>query len=72
MNKKSEDLEKAKRLAESPAGQQLLQALQQSNAQAFSRAGTALENGNYADAQKALQQLMQDPAVSALLKKLGD
>ena len=74
MDKKSEDLsvEKAKKLAGSAAGQQLLQALRQSNAQAFSQAGAALQSGNYADAQKALQQLVQDPAVSELLKKLED
>lgn len=74
MQKKSQDLspEKAKALAKSPAGQQLIRTLRNTDPEAISRAAAELEAGNYSGAQAALRDLMQNPAIRSLLKQMEE
>ena len=72
MQKKSQDfsLEKAQALAESPAGQQLLSILQQSDTQKIQQAMEQLNAGNLSQAGKILQQLLSSDEAKRLLKEL--
>lgn len=73
MQKNSENfsMQDALRLAETPAGQQLLALLQQTDSSALQLALEQAEAGNYANAQKALTDLMKNKEVRSLLKQLG-
>lgn len=73
MQKNSENfsMQDALRLAETPAGQQLLALLQQTDSSALQLALEQAEAGNYANVQKALTDLMKNKEVRSLLKQLG-
>ena len=73
MQKNSENfsIEDAKRLANSPAGQQLLAYLQQKDAGALNRAMTLAAKGDQTQLKQALATMMNSPEVQALMKQLG-
>lgn len=72
MEKKSQEfsMKEALRLAQSPAGQQLQQLLQQADQESLNSALSKAQQGNYEDAAKQLRALMSSPKAQALLKEL--
>jgi len=72
MEKKSQEfsMKEALRMAQSPAGQQLAQLLQQADQSALNDAIAKAKQGNYQDAAQQLQALMSTPQAQALLKEL--
>ena len=73
MEKKSKDfsIEDAKRLANSPAGQQLLQLLQQQDSGQLQRAMELASGGNSKEAGNALQSLLASQDAQKLIQQLG-
>ena len=73
MQKNSQDfsMQEALRLAKSPAGQQLLAMLQNSDSDRLQQAASQAAAGDFAQASKTLSSLMASPDVQALLKQLG-
>lgn len=65
------DYTKLLQIANSPAGQQLISMLQNSDADALQQAVRSASAGNYTTAMESLSGLLQDPKVTALLKQLG-
>lgn len=59
------------RLAQSPAGQQLLALLQQNGGQQLQQAVDLASTGDYSQAKQALSALMASPEVQKLLKQMG-
>ena len=68
---KNFSMEEAMRLANSPAGKQLISMLQQQNQAELQKAMANAASGNYDAARSALSSLLDDPAVKALLKQMG-
>ena len=64
-------MEDALRMAQSPAGQQLLKLLQQSNGPQLNQAMEKAAAGDYAAAKMLLSNLMQDPQARQLLDRMG-
>ncbi len=64
-------MEQAMKLAASPAGRQLIQALQQQGGSDFQSAVSSAASGDYTQAKKALSGLMEDPTIRELLQELG-
>ena len=64
-------MQEAMKLAQSPAGQQLLALLRDSDKAQLQTAADQAAAGNYEDVQKALAPLLRSPEVQALLKQLG-
>lgn len=58
------------RMAASPAGQQLIALLRRQGGSDFQKAMTNAASGNYADAKRAIESLMNDPQAQKLLKQL--
>ena len=73
MEKKSQDfsIEDAKRLADSPAGQQLLQLLQQRDNGQLQQAMELASGGNYREAGNVLQALLASTEAQKLIQQLG-
>lgn len=73
MQKKSENFstEDAKRLAASPAGQELLSLLKKADGSQLQAAAQQAAAGNMEDAKKSLAPLLNSPQIQALLKQLG-
>lgn len=65
-------IQDAMRLASTPAGQQLIQILQQQNNADMESAMASAAAGDYTQAKKALSSLLSDPTTQALLKQLGE
>lgn len=61
----------AQRLAKSPAGQQLLSTLQQTDPDAMQKAMQQLSSGDYSQLSQTLAPLLQSEEVKKLLKQLG-
>ena len=61
----------ALRLAQTPAGRQLIAMIQQQNSSAFRQAMSSAVSGDYRQAQELLTPLLQNPDIQALLKQLG-
>lgn len=61
----------AMRLANTPAGQQLIKLLQQQGGENLQSAMTKAANGNFEDAKNAISSLMNAPEIQALLRQLG-
>ena len=59
------------RLAQSPAGKQLMALLQQKNPDDLQKAMRKASSGDYAGAQSQLAGLMDSPEARELLKQLG-
>ena len=64
------DLQQLLRLAQSPAGKQLLQYLQQQNGSALKAAADLASSGNYEAAKNKLSGIMCTPEAQQLLKQL--
>lgn len=58
------------KLAQSPAGQQLLAMLQNSNQDALENAAKQASTGNMEEAKNTLSSLLSSPEVQALLKQM--
>ena len=73
MEKKTENfsMQEALRLAKSPAGQQLLTTLQQTNGDTLQQAMTQAGAGDYENLRKTLASLMENEEVKALINRLG-
>lgn len=73
MEKKFEDfdMQQALRLANSPAGRQLLAALRQIDSSAVEQAAASAAAGDIDSAGKALSGLLEQPQIQALLRQLG-
>lgn len=65
-------IREAMRLAGSPAGKQLIALLQQQNSTQLQQAMSSASAGNYRQAKKILEELMQAPDVKKLLSQLED
>ena len=63
-------MEQVMKLAASPAGRRLIQALQQSGTD-YQSAVSSAASGDYTQAKKALSGLMEDPTIRELLQQLG-
>ena len=73
MEKKSQEfsMDDALRLARSPAAKQLMDTLRTKDPTRLDHAMTQAAAGDYRQAQKDLQSLLEDPAIRELLKQLG-
>jgi len=74
MQKKSEDfsVQEAMRLANTPAGQQLLAMLRQENSDQMAKIMDMAKAGDMTGAGNALKTMLTDRQVQALLKKMED
>ena len=64
-------MEQAMAFASSPAGQQLLRILQQSNDSELSKARSLASSGDMDGARLALTSLLKDPQIQKLMKEFG-
>ena len=64
-------MEDMQKLAQSPAGQQLLTLLQSSNDPAIAQAVSQAEAGNYDQVKQSLTALLQNVDIRNLLRQLG-
>ena len=73
MQKNSEDfsMQEALRLAQSPAGQQLLAMLRQADTGQIQQAMDQANAGDLKSARKTLNNLLADPEIRKMLGKLG-
>ena len=73
MQKKSQDfsMEDIRKLANSPAGQQLFAMLQQNDPAKLQQVVTQATGGNYAQAGEVLRTMLSSPEAKKLLKDLG-
>ena len=71
MEHNQEAIREAMRMANSPAGQQLLQILQQQNGAGLQNAMESAASGNYDAAKKVLSQLLKDPQARKLMEQMG-
>lgn len=70
-NRNDKAIEEAMRIAKSPAGQQLLQLLQQTGGDQLRQAMAKAAAGDYAQAKDAISQLLENPEAKKLLSQLG-
>ncbi|MBQ6831073.1 MAG: hypothetical protein IJO28_00410 [Oscillospiraceae bacterium] len=66
----NKSIQQAKKLAESPVGQQLLSALKASAGQEFDAAQKQVQNGDFEQAKIALSKLLNTPQIQKLLKEM--
>ena len=71
MMQNNDAIQQAMKLANSPAGQQLLQMLRANGGDGLNRAMQMASSGNYEEAKKLLNQKLQDPQTKALLNQIG-
>jgi len=71
MQNNEQDIQKAMRLAQSPAGQQLLNMLQKNNADIMNQVMKTVAKGDYTQAQQILSALLADPEAQKLLNQMG-
>lgn len=73
MEKKSQDFSyaQAQRLANTPAGKQLMQLLQQQDSAQLQKAMDLASSGNYKEASQMLQTLLASPEAKKLMQQLG-
>ena len=64
-------MQDALRLANSPAGKELLSILQSQNSENLQKAKSQAEKGEYDAVQKTLSGLLQDPKVRKLLEEMN-
>jgi len=69
---RNSDFSQLRKLAQSPAGQQLLRMLQQSGGENLQKAMAAAAKGDYTDAKQQLSSLLANPEAQRLLKQLED
>ena len=66
------DMTELFRLAQTPAGRQLIAMLQKSGGTRLNEAITKAAAGDYAQAKETLSDLLSSPEAQVLLKELGD
>lgn len=66
------DMYQLMRLARSPAGQQLMEALKRSGGADVEKAAAAASSGNLDQAKQALSGLLQSPDIQKLLRTLEE
>ena len=73
MQKNSQDfsMQEALRLANSPAGQQLLAMLRSTDSDRLEKAAAEVSAGNYTDAGKTIRQLLSSPEIRKFLDDMG-
>ena len=73
MQKKNQDfsMEEVMRLAQSPAGQQLLAMLQQADTAKLQQAMTQAKTGDFSQASQTLSGILSSPEAQRLMKELG-
>jgi len=73
MDKKLEDFSSKDimRLAESPAGRQLIAMLRQQNSATLQQAVSQAQTGDYTQAAQTLSALLSSPQAQKLIKELG-
>lgn len=71
MQPNQDAIREAMRMAQSPAGQQLLQMLRSTGGQELDQAMTKAISGDYQTAKKLLDSLMKDPRAMELMKQMG-
>lgn len=71
MQSRDNSFQEAMRMAQSPAGQQLIQMLQQSGGNDVQQAMAKAAAGDFSQAKQLLTTLMQDPQARELLQQLG-
>ena len=73
MQKKSQDFPKEEimRLAQSPAGQQLIALLRQGDSTQLQQAISQAQSGDYTNASQTLSAMLNSPQAQKLLKELG-
>lgn len=64
-------IQEAMKLAQSPAGQQLIQLLQQTGGNDLQAAMEKAAAGDYSQAKQAITSLMNNPEAQKLLKQMG-
>ena len=64
------DIQKMMKLAASPAGRQLMQALRQSAGSDMEKAAALASSGNMEQAKQSLFGILSDPAIQELLRQL--
>ncbi len=65
-------MQDALRLANSPAGQQLLDRLRQADPEAFKKAQDQISTGNYSQIAKTLAPLLASEDIKKMMQKLGE
>lgn len=71
MPNNQEYIREAMKMANSPAGQQLLRLLQQSSGQSLQQAMNSAASGDYESAKRTLNALLNDPQARKLLQQMG-
>lgn len=71
MGEYDQAMQEALRLAQSPAGQQLLALLQQKGGSGLQQAVERAAAGDYTQAKQALSALLNDPEAKKILEQLG-
>ena len=71
MMQNNDAIQEAMRLANSPAGKQLLQMLQSGGGEDMNRAMALVSSGDYEGAKALLNQMLRDPKAKALLNQMG-
>ena len=64
------DMQQLKKLAHSPAGQQLMEVLKHSGSTEVEKAAGYASSGNLEEAKKALSGLLETPEIQKLLRQL--
>lgn len=64
-------IQEAMRIASTPQGQQLIEALKKNSGNDLENALRKAQTGDYTEARKAITSLMDTPEIKALLKQLG-
>lgn len=64
-------IHEAMRLAKTPAGQQLLNILQQNSSEELRRAMEKAASGDMSQAKQAVSAMLKDPQVQKLLEQMG-
>jgi len=70
-NSNNFSMQEALRLANSPAGQQLLSLLRQSDPEALQKVMQQASSGNYSQAQEILAPLLASEEVKKLIQQMG-
>ena len=71
MENREQAIQEAMRIAQSQSGKQLLNRLKQNNSDALNQAMQYASTGNYAMAQKLIQDVLDDPETRQLIQNIG-
>ncbi len=67
----SSPMQEAMRLAQTPAGQQLLSSLKQADSRKIQQAMASFSSGNQEEAKRLLADVLNSPQAKALMEKMG-